>query len=156
MKLQMIPARMSLDSITQYVSVELKLTSRNEAHIKEHHNHGNHDRREDLSHPEIQKDHGRNSEDGRRSSGGESMTRKDHYEAHIFEFLAHNTKQHGQDKSKWRRAPPPGGMGRPSQRTGNPPLSFKEYRRKKTVAGSVMGRISHTNTIKGLQDLCRG
>ena len=47
LKLQMIPARMSLDSIIQYVSVQLKLNSKNEAHIDDHHDHGNHDRRED-------------------------------------------------------------------------------------------------------------
>ena len=44
-KLQMIPARMSLDSTIQHVSVELKLNSKNEVHIKERHNRGNHDRR---------------------------------------------------------------------------------------------------------------
>ena len=32
LRMQMIPARMSLDSIVQYVSVELKLNSNNEAH----------------------------------------------------------------------------------------------------------------------------
>ena len=47
LKLQMIPARMSLDSIIQYVSVKLKLNSKNEAHIEDRHNHGNHDHRED-------------------------------------------------------------------------------------------------------------
>ena len=50
LKSQMIPAQMSLDSIIQYVSVELKLNSKNEAHIKDRHNHGNHDRREDQHH----------------------------------------------------------------------------------------------------------
>ena len=50
LKLQMIPARMSLDSIIQYVSVELKLSCKNKPHIKDRHNHGNHDRREDRSH----------------------------------------------------------------------------------------------------------
>ena len=41
LKLQMIPARMSLDSIIQYVSVKLKINSKNEAHVKDRHNHGN-------------------------------------------------------------------------------------------------------------------
>ena len=50
LKLQMIPARMSLDSIIQYVSVELKLSSKNKPNIKDRRNHGNHDRREDRSH----------------------------------------------------------------------------------------------------------
>ena len=43
----MIPAQMSLDSIIQYVRVELKLNFKNKARIKDRHNHGNHDRRED-------------------------------------------------------------------------------------------------------------
>ena len=37
---------------------------------------------------------------------------------------------HRQDKSKWRRAPPRGAMGKLPQRFGNPRLSFKEYRRE--------------------------
>ena len=58
------------------------------------------------------------------------MAREDHEEAHLFAFVAHNRKEHGQDKSKWRRAPPRGGMGKPPRRIGNLPLSFKEYRRE--------------------------
>ena len=130
LKLQMIPARMSLDSIIQYVSVELKRNSKNEAHIKDRHNHGNHDRCEDRHHREVQDDRGGSSED----AGGESMTRQDHEEAHLFPFVVpsqvvHKTKEHGQDKSRWMRAPPRGGMGQPLPRICNPPLSFKEYRR---------------------------
>ena len=56
LNLPMIPAGMSLGSIIQYVSVELKLNSKNEAHIKDSHNHGNHDRREDRHHREVQDD----------------------------------------------------------------------------------------------------
>ena len=130
LKLQMIPARMSLDLIIHYVSVKLKVNSRNEAHIKDRHNHANHDRREDRHHPEVQDDGGGSWEDGRGSSGGESMTPEDHAEAHFFAFVAHNMKEHGQDKSKWRRSPPRGEMRKPPQRIGNPPLSFKEYRRE--------------------------
>ena len=58
------------------------------------------------------------------------MTPQDHQEAYFFAFVAHNMKEHGQDKSEWRRAPPCGEMGKPPERIGNPPLSFKEYRRK--------------------------
>ena len=54
------------------------------------------------------------------------MTQQDHEEAHFFVFAAHNAKEHGHDKSKWGRAPPRGGMGKPPRRNGNPPLSFKE------------------------------
>ena len=126
LKLQMIRARMSLDSIIQYVSVELKLKSRNEARIRDLHNHGNHDCCEDRYHREVQDDRGRSSE----HAEGKSMTREDHEEAHLFAFVAHNTKEHGQGKSKWTRAPPRGGMGKPPRRIGNLPLSFKECRRE--------------------------
>ena len=56
------------------------------------------------------------------------MTREDHEEAHFFAFVAHNVREHGQDKSKWRGAPVSGGMGKPLRRIGNRPLSLKEYR----------------------------
>ena len=58
------------------------------------------------------------------------MTRKDHEEAHFFAFVAHNMKEHGQDESPWKTAPPRGGMEKPPRRIGGLPLSFKEYRRK--------------------------
>ena len=140
---QMIPARMSLDSIIQYVSVELKLNSKNEAHIKDRHNHGNHDRREDRHHREVQDDLGGSSED----AGGESMTREDHEEAHFFAFVVHNTKEHGQDKLRWRRTPLRGGM---RKRCGGLAIRRSPSRNTSenmTDARSVMGRISHTNTI---------
>ena len=44
--MQMIPARMSLDSIVQNLSVELKLNSKNEAHIKDRNGNGNRERRD--------------------------------------------------------------------------------------------------------------
>ena len=113
---------MSLDSIIQYLSVELELNSKNEAHIKDRHNHGNHDHREDWHHREVQEDRCASWED----AGGNSMTREDHEEAHFFVFVAHNTKEHGQDKSKWRRAPPGGGMVKTPRRIGNLLLSLKE------------------------------
>ena len=47
LRMQMIPARMSLDSIVQYLSVEWKLNSKNGAHIQERHGHASQDRRED-------------------------------------------------------------------------------------------------------------
>ena len=130
LKLQMITTRMSLDSIMQYVSVELKLNSKNKAHIKDRHNDGYHDRRENQNHREIQEDPGMGSEDGQGSCGGESMTREDNEEAHFFVFVAHNTKEHGQDKLKWRRAPRRGRMEKPPRRIRNLPLWSKGYRRE--------------------------
>ena len=100
---------MSLDSIVQYVSVELKLNSKSEAHIKDRHGHGNRDRRDDRNYHEIQEDStigedrspSPGSEDGKRSSRGEYMTREHHEETHFFVFLAHNTKR----KIKWVATP---------------------------------------------------
>ena len=40
----------------------------------------------------------------------------------------HNTKEHGQNKSKWRGELPRGGMGKPPRRIRDPHLTFKEYR----------------------------
>ena len=58
------------------------------------------------------------------------MTREDCEEAHFVAFVPHNTKEHGQDKLKWRTAPPRGLLGKPPPRIGNPPLCFKEYRQE--------------------------
>ena len=77
LKMQMIPARMSLDSIVQYVSVELKLNSKIEAHIKNLHGNGNRKRRDDRNHRAIQeyetvgedRSQSPGSEDGKTSSG---------------------------------------------------------------------------------------
>ena len=77
LKLQMIPAQMSLPSIIQYMSVEVKLKAKNEAHIKDRHNHGNHDCREDETDQGILEDQGTISEDGGGSSGGSTMTGED-------------------------------------------------------------------------------
>ena len=91
LKLEMIPAEMSLDLIIQYVTIQLKLNCKNEAHIQDRPNHGNHDRREDGHHPEVEDDRGGSSEDAR----GEGMTGEDPEEAQFFAFAAHNTKEHG-------------------------------------------------------------
>ena len=69
------------------------------------------------------------------------MSRKHHEEAHFFAFVLHNTKEHRQDKSKWRRAPAGGGMGKLLRRIGNPPLFFKEYRREHGKCWICYGKI---------------
>ena len=133
--MQMIPACMSLDSIVQYVSMESKLNSKNEARIKDRHGNGNPERCDDRNHCQIKEDEtvGEDlsqypgSEDGRTSSGGEYMMREDHENAHFFAFVAHNTKAYGHEEAKWRKAPPR--QGKEPGRIGNPPLSFTEYRR---------------------------
>ena len=54
--MQITRARMSMDSIVQYVSVELKLNSKNQAHIKDRHGHGNRQRRDTGNYRAIQED----------------------------------------------------------------------------------------------------
>ena len=86
----MIPAHVSLDSIVQYMSVELKLIASNEAHIEDGDGHRNYKRRHKPNFCAMQKDPtvggGRSqdpeSDDGNTSSGGECMTGEDHENAH--------------------------------------------------------------------------
>ena len=116
--------------------MELKLHSKNEAHIKDRHGNGNRERRDDRNHRAIQEDptvdgdrsQDPGSEDGKTSSGGEYMTREDHEDAHFFAFVAHNKKAYGHDKGKWRKAPPR--QGKEPRRIANAPLSFTEDRRE--------------------------
>ena len=136
LRVQMIPARMSLDSIGQYVSVEWKPNSKNKAHTKDRHGNGNRERREDRNYSEIREDQtvgedlsqDPGSEDGTTSSGGGYVTREYHEDAHFFGFVAHNTKACGHDKGKLRKAPPR--QGKEPRRMGNSPLSFTDYRRE--------------------------
>ena len=132
----MIPARMSLDSIVQYVSVELKLNSKHEAHVKDRQDNKNPERRDDLNYCQIQEDQtvgedrsqSPGSKDGETLSGVEYMTAEDDEDAHFFAFMAHNTKAYGHDNARWRKAPPR--QGKELHRTGNTPLSFTVYRRQ--------------------------
>ena len=136
LRMQMIPACMSLDSIVQDVSVVLKLNSKSEAHTKDRQGHWNRERRVDRNYRAIQEDRivgadrspDPGSEDGKTSSGGENMTLEDHEDAHFFAFVAHNTKAYGHDKPKWRTAPPR--QGKEPRRIGKPSLNFTEYRQE--------------------------
>ena len=129
----MIPARMSLHSIVQYVSVESKLNSQNEAHIKDRHRHPNGERRDDRNVRQLKEDptvsrhpsQSPGSKDGKSASSGEHMTREDHEDAHFLAFLAHNTKVSGNDKARWRKAS--ARQGKELRGIGNPPFTFTEY-----------------------------
>ena len=96
----MIPAGMGLDSLVQYVSVELELDSKNEAHIEDRHGHENCERGDDPNYRAIQEDptvgvdrsQGPGYEDGKKSACGEYLTREDREDAHFFAFVAHKTK----------------------------------------------------------------
>ena len=125
LRMQVIFARMSLDEIVKYITVELKLNAKNEAHVQDRHGHGQRGHREDRHHREIQEDTANSAEDGS-GSGQDHWSREDHEEAHFFAFVAHNVKNHGQDRSRWSQVGPK--KGKEPRRIGNPPLSFREYR----------------------------
>ena len=127
LRMQVIFARMSLDEIVKYITVELKLNAKNEAHVQDRHGHGQRGHREDRHHREIQEDTANSAEDGS-GSGQDHWTgsQEDHEEAHFFAFVAHNVRDHGQDRSRWNRVGPK--KGKEPRRIGNPPLSFREYR----------------------------
>ena len=125
LRMQVIFARMSLDEIVKYITVELKLNAKNEAHVQDRHGHGQRGHREDRHHREIQEDTANSAEDGS-GSGQDHWSREDHEEAHFFAFVAHNVRNHGQDRSRWSQVGPK--KGKEPRRIGNPPLSFREYR----------------------------
>ena len=127
LRMQVIFARMSLDEIVKYITVQLKLNAKNEAHVQDRHGHEQRGHREDRHHREIQEDTADSAENG--SGSGEdhwTWSREDHEEAHFFAFVAHNVRNHGQDRSRWNRVGPK--KGNEPRRVGNPPLSFREYR----------------------------
>ena len=127
LRMQVIFARMSLDEIVKYITVELKLNAKNEAHVQDRQGHGQRGHREDRHHRKIQEDTANSAEDGS-GSGQDHWTgsREDHEEADLLAFVAHNVKDHGQDRSRWNRLGPK--KGKEPRRIGNPPLSFREYR----------------------------
>ena len=125
LRMQVIFARMSLDEIVKYITVELKLNAKNEAHVQDRHGHGQRGHREDGHNREIQEDAANSAEDGS-GSGQDHWSREDHEEAHFFAFVAHNVRNHGQDRSRWSQVGPK--KGKEPRRIGNPLLSFREYR----------------------------
>ena len=107
LRMQVIFARMSLDEIVKYITVELKLNAKNEAHVQDPHGHGQRCHREDRHHREIQEDTANSAENGSRSGQSHwTWSREDHEEAHFFAFVAHNVRNHGQDRSRWNRVGP--------------------------------------------------
>ena len=131
LRMQVIFARMSLDEIVKYITVDLKLNAKNEAHVQDRQGHGHRGHLEDRQHREVKEDTVGTAEEG--SGSGQDLwtatTREDHEEAHFFAFVAHNMKEHGQDRSKWNRLDPRFNKNRKEpRRIGNPPLPFREYR----------------------------
>ena len=127
LRMQVIFACMSLDEIVKYITVELKLNAKNEAHVQDRQGHGQRGHREDRHHQETQEDTANSAEDG--SGSGQNHWigfREDHEEANFFAFVAHNVRDHGQDRCRWNWVGPK--KGKEPRRIGNPPLSFREYR----------------------------
>ena len=87
LKMQVIFARMSLDEIVKYITVELKLNAKNEAHVQDRHGHGQRGHRGDRHHREIQEDTANSAEDGS-GNGQDHWSREDHEEAHFSAFVA--------------------------------------------------------------------
>ena len=140
LRMQVIFARMSLDEIMKCITVELKLNAKNEAHVQDPHGQGQRGHREDRHHREIQEDTANSAEDGS-GSGQDHWTgsREDHEEAHFFAFVAHNVREHGQDRSRWNRV----GPSKKPRRIGKPSLSFREYRSQHDGGWVCYGKGNH-------------
>ena len=130
LRMQVIFARMSLDEIVKYNTVELKLNAKNEAHVQDRQGQGHRGHREDRHQGEVKGDTVGTAEEG--CGSGKDLwtatTQEDHEEAHFFAFVAHNMKENGQDRSRWNRLDPRTKNRREPLRIRNPPLSFREYR----------------------------
>ena len=102
LRMQFIFARMTLDEIVKYITVELKLNAKNEAHVQDRQGQGHRGHREDRQHREVKGDTVGTAEEGSGSSQDlwTATTREDHEEANFFAFVAHNMKEHGQDRSR--------------------------------------------------------
>ena len=128
LRMQVIFARMSLDKIVKYITVELKLNAKNEAHVQDRQGQGHRGHREDRHHREVKGDTVGTAEEG--SGSGQDLwtatTPENLEEAHFFAFVAHNTNENGQDRSMWNRLDPRTKKPREPQRFRNPPLSFRE------------------------------
>ena len=142
LRMQVIFARMSLDEIVKYITVQLKLNAKNEAHVQDRQGHGRRGHREDRHQREVKGDTVGTAEEG--GGSGQDLwaatTPEDREEAHFFAFLAHNMEENGQDRSRWNRLDPRTKNRREPQRIGNPPLPFREYRSQHTGCWVCYGK----------------
>ena len=142
LRMQVIFARMSLDEIVKYITVELTLNAKNEAHVQDQQGQGHRGHREDRHHREVKGDTVGTVEVG--SGIGQDLwtatTPEDHEEAHFSAFVAHNMKENGQDRSRWNRLDPRTKNRREPRRIGNPPLPFREYRSQHTGCWVCYGK----------------
>ena len=56
LRMQVIFARMSLDEFMKYITLELKLNAKNEAHVQDRHGQGHRGHQEDRHHREVKGD----------------------------------------------------------------------------------------------------
>ena len=142
LRMQVIFARMSLDEIVKYITVELKHNAKNEAHVQDRQGHGHRGHQEDRQQREVQEDTVGTAEEG--SGSGQDLwtatTQVDHEEAHFFAFVAYNIKENGQDRSRWNRLDPRTKNRKEPRRIGNPPLLFREYRSQHTGCWVCYGK----------------
>ena len=141
--MQVIFARMSLDEIVKYITVDLKVNAKNEAHLQDRQGPGHRGHREDRHQREVKGDTVGTAEKG--SGSGQDLwtptTPEDHEEAHFFAFVAHNMKENGQDRSRPNRLDPRNeNRKQEPRRIGNPPLSFREYRSQHTGCWVCYGK----------------
>ena len=130
LRMQVFFARMSLEEVVKYITVELKLNPENKAHVQDRQGQGHRGHRKDRHHREVKGDTVGTSEEG--SGSGQDLwtatTPEDHEEAHFFAFVAQNMKENGQDRSRWNRLDTRTKNRREPRRIGNPPLAVREYR----------------------------
>ena len=142
LRMQVIFARMSPDEIVKYITVELKLNAKNEAHVQDRQDQGHRGHREDRHHREVKGDTVGTAEEG--NGSGQDLwtatTPEDHEEAHFFAFVAHNMKENGQDRSRWNRLDPKTKNHREPRRIRNSLLSIREYRSQHTGCWVCYGK----------------
>ena len=113
LRMQVISARMSLDEIVKYITVELKLNATNEALVQDRQGQGHRGHREDRHQREVKGDTVGTAEEG--SGSGQDLwtttTPEDHEEAH-YEEAQHEGEWAGQVQVE-----PPGPKGQEPQRT---------------------------------------
>ena len=152
LRMQVIFARMSLDEIVKYITVQLKLNAKNEAHVQDRQGQGHRGHREDRQHREIKGDTIGSAEEG--SGSGQDLwtvtTREDHAEAHFFAFVAHNMKEHGQDRSRWNRLDPRSKGRKEPRRTGTRRSLSASRDHSTTVAGSATARRTTMHMTTGI------
>ena len=142
LRMQVIFARMSLDEIVKYITVELKLNAKNEPHVQDRQGQGHRGHREDRHQREVKRDTVGTAEEA--SGSGQDVwtvtTPEDHEEAHFSAFVAHNMKENVQDRSRWNRLDPRTKNRREPRRIGNPPLLFCDYRSQHTGCWVCCGK----------------